>query len=110
MKRKDRALERKAHARFFDNGRRILLMENQERRFYRSDKTEEGWDSQDEWYTFIQDTVYLMVHTDGRDCDGRVSTTSHFSALLSSRDRKGRLDWKHGHKSQRDYAAEAAGY
>lgn len=89
---------------------------------------EEGWSRTWISWELEGDTVIYREYTDGRDCDGRMSTSSLYScpvADLAKRDVyasgnaeasvDGPLpfrapDWTEGRRSQRDYSAESAGY
>ena len=85
--------------------------------------TEEGWSSEyGQWY-FDGEYVYREWFTDGRDCDGRLSTYQHQlcepSKLKAWKDPGNACGqpfgvdfpyWEDIDNSQRDYQAEAAGY
>ena len=81
--------------------------------------TDEGWSSVAEQYTYDRSTgvVDCSAYTDGRDCDGRMSTEWHGYALVDELDRMpadeygpARPKWNQLRRGQRDYSAEAAGY
>lgn len=93
-----------------------------------SHQHEEGWSSTYVRWALDGDVVTCEEHTDGRDCDGRMSTSTTawcpVSALAAvevyaSGDHEasegGPLpfrvpEWRQGRRSRRDYSAEAAGY
>ena len=88
-----------------------------------SHEHEEGWSSTYVRWELDGDVVTYTSHSDGRDCDGRMSTTSTYScrvAELASQEAyapEGETPppfrvptWREGRASQRDYAAESAGY
>ena len=111
MKRKDRALERKAVARFIDGRFRVLLLEGVEASVSKYERTEEGYNYKYDCWVIHAGRIYAMTSEDGRDCDGRHESTVHYAADYSTRSRKtGRLAWERSRQSQRAYAAEAAGY
>jgi len=88
---------------------------------------EEGWSSWHECYFVDNGHLILQSESDGRDCDGRLSTYAEYAARIVS---KGRVEtkphwnaggeysspdgltiaWNDVQSGQRDYAAEAAGY
>ena len=99
--------------------------------FGRKVMTDEGWDSEAQFYwleTELNDRgdatpyVHSTIHTDGKDCDGRLSQTYSHSCpthRLQSRfpdpefsELQGILwpEWKETCRKQRDYSAEAANY
>lgn len=76
---------------------------------------DEGWHSEGEILEYADGGISRTAWTDGRDCDGRLSTeTRLFCPMerLHSREYEGLLlpDWERIESSQRDYQAEAAGY
>ena len=82
-------------------------------------RTDEGWSSEFATWEFDGEYVTRDCGTDGRDCDGRLSSAHvarcHVSRLRAhSYDIDGVIyhapDWDTVEHSQRDYAAEAAGY
>jgi len=87
-------------------------------------QTEEGYHSEVQTAWIEDDKVYHRVYTDSQDCDGRTSGTSLYvcpSESLAVREPfNSRYDytcqgiylpnWERVSESQRDYAAEAAGY
>ncbi len=88
-----------------------------------SERTDEGWDSWCSEYTLRPHGVRLTSFTDGRDCDGRMSTQSEYYCAfdqLASSDpyaEEGETPapiklptWVQGRSGQRDYSAEAMGY
>ena len=82
-------------------------------------QTDEGWSSSTEVYT-LSDCGWFVecaAYSDGRDCDGRLSTERHsvchvskLAALPAEDDMPARPDWRSVGSGQRDYSAEAAGY
>lgn len=89
-----------------------------------SARTDEGWSSVHETFTLTDDGVMLESYTDGRDCDGRMSTHGEafcpfdkLSAIVpwEYRDNPDAApfrypEWQELSRGQRDYSAEAAGY
>ena len=89
---------------------------------------EEGWSRTYERWELDGDVVVYTCHTDGVDCDGRMTTTTRcYCGLANLADREvyesgdaeasesGPLPfrvprWEHHRSRQRDYSAEAAGY
>lgn len=90
---------------------------------FESHQHEEGWSSTYACWELDGDVVTYTSHDDGTDCDGRLSRTSTYSCPvgeLASREPYApegetappfRLPtWYEGRHSQRDHAAESAGY
>lgn len=86
-----------------------------------SERTDEGWSSAHESYELVEDdeglVVLCEVYTDGRDCDGRLSTEWHgfcraenLTATPEDEYGPARPQWAKLRRGQRDYSAEAAGY
>jgi len=82
-------------------------------------RTDEGWSSCTEVYTVSEcgQFVECDAYTDGRDCDGRMSTEWHgfcpvskLAAVPADEHGPARPEWTERSRGQRDYAAEAAGY
>lgn len=78
---------------------------------------DEGWSSRGERWWVEDGMIRNEVMTDGRDCDGRLSTFHEYVCPVERRhavynEYSGYLmpDWKRGDSSQRDYSAEAMGY
>ncbi len=111
--------------RFHFNGRtyRLSLADGQSARFHEFHYHEEGWTSTDARIVRRGRALFLDQTSDGRDCDGRLAT--HYAARCSHADRAGFKPWRYADekpcrirfprwttldRSQRDYAAEAAGY
>lgn len=82
---------------------RITLTEDKPVTLYHSSPTDEGWHSEGCTYWLENGIVYADHYTDGRDCDGRLSTEYHTRRLTDG-------TWELLNRSQRDYTAEAAGY
>jgi hypothetical protein len=96
---------------------RITLRPGQTRHWARSYPTDEGWNAEGETWTHEGDHVARTSWTDGRDCDGRMSTDTRLECALErltdrrdSPDWEPSPDWLRVESSQRDYQAEAAGY
>lgn len=79
----------------------------------------EGWTSAYESYEYTGNMVLAVYETDGTDCDGRSSfrgeSWAHIMALESGNDLGDGTGirfpkWNAVSRSQRDYAAERAGY
>ena len=83
-----------------------------------SHATEEGYASESERFEFDGSTVTRESSTDGRDCDGRLSThaVSECPVHLLRSHRfdgdagEGWPDWRNVRRGQRDFSAEAMGY
>lgn len=87
-----------------------------------SERTDEGWHA--EWETYRFDGVFVTrrTETDGRDCDGRLSTDQRdrchvlgLRAWLAEQEFRppgggGVPAWRTIKATRRDYSAEAAGY
>jgi hypothetical protein len=52
----------------------------------------------------------MAITTDGTDCDGRLTQHTDLTARLEEISADGWPNWQVKDASQRDYAAEAAGY
>lgn len=96
------------------------------------ERTGEGWSSETHFYWLETEydprrgasiSVHFLLHTDGRDCDGRLSQTTEWSCPThrlqirhpeadESSPGYGILwpEWKKMFSSQRDYSAEAMNY
>ena len=80
---------------------------------------EEGWSRSAEVFR-ISECGYFVesdVYTDGRDCDGRLSTEWHgrsridrLTAIPADQHGPARPRWEQISRGQRDYRAEAFGY
>lgn len=67
--------------------------------------TEEGWSSStDYWWMDETGIVHCQEMSDGRDCDGRLSTHWHGLWNLTTG------QWDRVDSGQRDYTAESMGY
>jgi len=113
------------NARFWEwlNGNpvKITLKPGQSLRWGQWRRTEEGY-HQESLRWFYPDwlptpCIGLEMATDGRDCDGRLSTytelTCDLEELMANHNRHSGLDMPNWHRvsaRQRDYQAEAAGY
>ena len=106
---------------FWENGGwvRLQLADGQVLSWGRSFPTEEGWHS--EWTRLRRehDQLKCEYRSDGRDCDGRLSTHQTLIAdirtdLAIDQDVYGntvrRVRWHEAEASQRDFSAEAMGY
>jgi hypothetical protein len=96
---------------------RITLRPGQSLHWGKSWRHEEGWSSEGETWTHVGTAVERDAWTDGRDCDGRMSTYTRLSCAMDrltartvDEDREPYPDWERIESSQRDYQAEAAGY
>ena len=81
--------------------------------FWRHD---EGWSSESTVWYFDGAAVDREIHTDGVDCDGRLTTTyvdrcplTRLRAMADD-DRVPTPEWQDRSRRQRDYTAEMAGY
>jgi len=92
---------------------RMTLLPNDSKQLHTSGRTDEGWESRSETFKRCGAKVVRESATDGRDCDGRLSTHD-ISCLARTRGHRyeGRSwpTWLDIDRSQRDYAAEADGY
>jgi hypothetical protein len=97
----------------------VRLAPGESRDFVSGGKTDEGWSSEAEVYTYDAENgmITLDAYSDGRDCDGRLSTEWHGYCLITGLDARpadeygpARPVWQELRKGQRDYAAEAMGY
>jgi len=84
---------------------------------YCAQVTDEGYSSERTTWSHDGDAVLSTCETDGRDCDGRMTTYSAVVAHetnLRVRSVDGAPaympDWRKVKSSQRDYSAEAMGY
>jgi hypothetical protein len=97
---------------------RIKINKGQTLSHYRGWRHEEGWSSESHTFSFDGEVVTSEYGTDGRDCDGRLSTSgeSHCavadlqSGYFDESEGIHYPDWQRGKQSQRDEYAEAAGY
>lgn len=78
---------------------------------------DEGWSSRGERWWVEDGVIHNDVATDGRDCDGRMSTHEEYHCPVELRhasfnEYTGYLmpAWERGKSGQRDYSAEAMGY
>jgi hypothetical protein len=85
---------------------------------HRYTPTDEGYDSETCTYEHTGDDVVCFWSTDGRDCDGRLSSEGVSICAITDL-HAGYAEpelgitwpkWRDGGSSQRDYAAEAMGY
>ena len=97
---------------------KITLKPGQSLAFGYSDRADEGWSSYHECSIHTGDAVFCDQYEDGIDCDGRMSST-HLRSCPLPELMSGNTDydpaivwpaWGRVSASQRDYAAEAAGY
>jgi len=94
---------------------------------YTGGETEEGWNSYGVTFELDEDGLLTAAHwSDGRDCDGRLSTCDDFGVPLLALQRLGSArdnrnpdnsyaertapEWIRERSFQRDYFAEAMGY
>jgi hypothetical protein len=98
---------------------KITLKPGQTLRWNRAARTEEGWSSEShEWHWDLDGQQLVeQIDTDGRDCDGRLSTsasyftTPHLFQAHESPDVSIRFPmWEKISAHQRDYSAEAMRY
>jgi hypothetical protein len=94
---------------------RLALRDGQSITHYKCEETEEGY--HDDLVTWWRegDTIFCQHDSSGRDCDGRVSSSR--LCVSSGDDLDANIQeeasyphWTRVNASQRDYAAEAAGY
>lgn len=97
---------------------KLTLKPNQELTWGHSEPTEEGFHAEGHEWEYDGCNVYESIYTDGRDCDGRLSSEGHYRWDMISirpcfdqtRDDPSTPVWDRISASQRDYFAEAAGY
>lgn len=96
---------------------KITLRPRQGLSWYHWWRHDEGWSSETESWYHDGAGVLHVTDTDGRDCDGRMSTEYRSRCRLSMLGAR-RIpecseplpEWERVSSSQRDYQAEAAGY
>lgn len=101
----------------------VLSPENPKVEAFTSGEHEEGWSSTAVTWELDGDVVRCTVYTDGRDCDGRMSSCDvSVCSIGCLADRvpycaEGEKahpfkvpEWTDEKSSRRDYSAEAAGY
>ena len=94
---------------------RLTLSPGQGVEFWYSGRHDEGWESHIERLVYDGEQVVHDWCTDGTDCDGRMSR-SGTRVMVSPDGWQSEMfgvpvpTWKAVDSSQRDYAAEAAGY
>ena len=99
-----------------DTWLRIRLDENETFQIHKNEPNEEGYTEEIQTFYRQGDYVISEVEEDSRDCDGRHSShrihRCHVSMLQARITPEGVLipKWERIEASQRDYAAEAAGY
>lgn len=111
---------------------KITLKPGQQLRWGHGGPDDEGWSSECFQWELLDDVVLMEYDTDGRDCDGRMSTHQEFwcqrenlmdrvarhygldndgRAIVTHENRVVMLPtWQKGGCSQRDYTAESMGY
>jgi len=97
---------------------RIKINAGQTLNYSRFSRHEEGWSSESGTFSFDGEVVTSEYGTDGRDCDGRMSTFGAARCAVSDLE-AGYFDesedirypeWTRGESGQRDYTAESMGY
>jgi hypothetical protein len=80
-------------------------------------RTDEGYDRAIESFAYLGCYLYLDIHRDGVDCDGRTSSLTNLSAKVdqlkefwNTDENCGTPEWRIISDRARDYAAEKAGY
>lgn len=102
----------------WDNGPvKLSIRPGQTLRHTSFSEDEEGWSSREDEWTNDGEKVIRRSYTDGRDCDGRLSTAwtgvCSFDRLASNYfedDGISYPDWEQVDSRQHDYFAEAMGY
>jgi hypothetical protein len=105
---------------------KITLRPNQALTMHQSAPTDEGWSSETQTYRLEDGTVYCELTSDGRDCDGRLSSAADFLCPVGDLRLQTRTQligdyidgaeqisvpvWDKEGSRQRDYSAEACGY
>ena len=90
----------------------ITLSPGEELNWGRGGQTDEGWESTRYSWLLEGGNIHRTIVYDGADCDGRLTRFNECMARVEdiSTDGKRRVEWASFESSQRDYAAEAAGY
>jgi hypothetical protein len=86
----------------------LTLRPGQTLRHYTAQSTDEGWESEEQFWEHMGDHIAHDFHSDGRDCDGRLERGGRVIAQAIKP--SGFPDWEDADTYQRDYSAEAAGY
>lgn len=103
---------------------KITLKPGQTLHWRQAHQTDEGWSSEEHTWSYVADPLVPHVLNeyvnDGRDCDGRLTRFTDSECLLDllqAGNESYAIDppvrypaWQKVGSSQRDYAAEAAGY
>ena len=97
---------------------KVTLRPGERKSWGTAQQTEEGWESEWVIWEHAGDKVLRESGADGTDCDGRLSTFNEYVCPLNKLhwggwggEGIGRFpEWEKLDSSQRDYAAEAAGY
>jgi hypothetical protein len=102
---------------------KVELKKGETKRFYKFEYHDEGWRSDSQEFTRNGHVINRIIFTDGTDCDGRLSFYNTDQCVIAelhafvpdvSHGEKPSRDrfplWVKKEYSQRDYAAEAAGY
>jgi hypothetical protein len=71
---------------------------------------DEGWTHTGYTWSLDRGELLMAITTDGTDCDGRLTQHTDLTARLEEISADGWPNWQVKDASQRDYAAEAAGY
>lgn len=97
---------------------RLTLRNGESRHHYEWHRTDEGFSSELNVWTFEDGLVRHQNSLDGRDCDGRLTQfyetacpVDHLARLPAYGDTTIKVpDWQLEKRGQRDYSAEAMGY
>jgi hypothetical protein len=89
----------------------ITLVPGRERNWHRGQRTDEGWDITEYSWLLEGGTIHRSIVSDGTDCDGRLTHWHMSMARIEDIARPERDPvWLSCEETQRDHAAEAAGY
>lgn len=88
----------------------LTLIPGREINWGRYERTDEGYNLTGYSWLLEQGNIHRSIVSDGSDCDGRLTHYHESEARIEDIDRNKRVQWHDFESSQRDYAAEAAGY
>lgn len=88
----------------------ITLMPGRELQWERGEQTDEGWSMTGYSWLLEGGMICRSIVDDGADCDGRLTRYNMSMARIEEIDSDKRCQWHSVEETQRDYAAEAAGY
>ena len=88
----------------------ITLMPGRELNWETGGQTDEGWSCTSYSWLLEGGRICRSIVDDGTDCDGRLTRFHMSMARIEDIDQYKRVEWVSCEESQRDHAAEAAGY